>query len=115
MVPSILMYATALIAPSQPALHLKGLTGSAVTPPKARLSRDVARSWSSLSVGYCVGLLLRPFLGPAPSTDHCLTWTFAQLSRAAMQLGSILDTTGIKSRDKVLVLVPSCVEWAQLH
>lgn len=105
----------ALIAPSQPANHLQGLVGPATsladysTSPFAQARRAAAQITSVFSVGYLVSLL-----APAPASLDCLTWTFAQLRRAAARLGYVLDANHIMPGATILVLVPSCAEWALL-
>lgn len=105
-----------LIAPLQPADHLQGLLGPASSSadysgsPFAQVRRASAQVTSVFSAGYLISLLL----APAPSSVDCLTWSFAQLRRASVRLGSILDAKGIVPGATVLVLVPSCAEWALL-
>lgn len=82
---------TALVAPAQPANHLQGLVGPAPTSSGG-------------------DLLELP--GSASSPTHCLTWSFTQLWRAAARLASVLDANHIMPGATILVLVPSCAEWA---
>lgn len=105
----------ALIAPSQPADHLQGLVGPAALSkdsprsPCAQARRSAARISSIFSVGYLASLL-----APAPDSLDCLTWSFAQLHRAAVRLGCVLEANHIRPGSTVVVLVPNCAEWALL-
>ncbi|KAM4066061.1 AMP-binding enzyme [Hirsutella rhossiliensis] len=79
---------TALVSPSQPAHHLQELVG----PP--------ASSASALGR-----------FTPPPSVDY-LSWTFTQLERAAVRLGSVLDVNGISPGASIVVILSGCAEWA---
>ncbi|KJZ72768.1 hypothetical protein HIM_07843 [Hirsutella minnesotensis 3608] len=99
---------TALLAPSQPAHHLQELVGlAASTSAPRKFARAVGQLASINTVYSVLGLL-----GPAPPPVDCLSWTFAQMERAAARLGSILDNHGIFPGATIVILVSSCAEWA---
>lgn len=105
---------TALVAPNQPSSHLSGLIkpfpSTAVSPRWCGLGiRQQAKKWTSPS--YILGSLISWFL-PTPTKLDCLTWSFAELERAAVRMASVLTANGIQPGATILLIVPSSAEWA---
>lgn len=102
---------TALMAPAQPRQHLQGLVQHDAS--SSGYNRDLfspallpsrIKSWFTWHISR--------LLSPAPTEKEGISWSFAQLRRGAMRLGFALEEQGIKPGATVLVLVPSCAEWA---
>lgn len=105
---------TALIVPAQKSNHLAKLKRPFGNPEYDRAlcglgSNGLLPRWLSPSI--MLGSLLSWFL-PAPGKLDCLTWSFADLERAAVRLASALETIDIKPGSTILIILPPCVEWA---
>ena len=58
-----------------------------------------------------LGSLASWFL-PKPVEPDCLTWSFAELQTATLRVSSFLRQSNIQPRSKILLIVPSSIEWA---
>lgn len=105
---------TALIVPAQSKNHLAQLTRTGKESPKN--NRKCGSSVQSFmrqctSMPLLLGSLASWFL-PKPVEPDCLTWSFAELQIATLRISSFLRQSNIQPGSKILLIVPSSIEWA---